>query len=51
MKDLLPQAGVVVRASIMKISHHHLADYVTHVQHDYFSSSNQSNHRFAVVVS
>ena len=52
MKNLLLRAGVVVRVSKMKISRHCLADYVKkiapksvlHEQHDYFSSSNQSNH-------
>ena len=52
MKDSLLRARVVVRTSNMKISRRHLADYVRqqiapksvpHVQHDYFSSFNQSN--------
>ena len=52
MKDLLLRARVVVRTSNMKISRRHLADYVRrqiapkgvpHVQHDYFTSFNQSN--------
>ena len=51
-KNLLLRAGVVVLTSNMKISRRRLADYlkkcapksVPHVQHDYVSSFNQSNH-------
>ena len=51
-KDFLLRARVVVRTSRLKISRRRLADYeellyqkaCVHVQHDYFSSNNQSNH-------
>ena len=57
MKDLLLRAHVVVRIPNMKISRRHLGRLrqniapksVLHVQHDYFSSFNQSNHWFVVL--
>ena len=53
------KAGVVVKTSNMKISRRRLADYVKkfapkgvpHVQLDYFSSFNQSNHWFVALSS
>jgi len=58
MKDFVSWARVVSRASNMKISRRHLADYVKkitlksvpHVQHDYFSSFNQSNNWFVALL-
>ena len=53
MKDLLLRAPVVVRTSNVKISRRRSEYYVKldiasksvpHVQHDYFSSFNQSKH-------
>ena len=37
---------VCSRCPTLKISCCHLADYVPHVQHDYFSIFRQSNHCF-----
>ena len=53
MKNLLLRARVVVRTSNMKISRRRLAIAqrgVPHVQHDYFSSFNQSNHWFVALL-
>ena len=50
MKGLLLRARVVVRISKMKISRQNIAPKsVPHVQHDYFSSFNQSNHSFVAL--
>ena len=37
---------VALKTLNLEISHCHLADYVPHVQHNYFSPFNQSDHCF-----
>ena len=53
MKDLLFGVHVVVKTLNLEISRCHLTDYVKefvpHVQYDYFSSFNQSDHCFLVL--
>ena len=56
MKNLLLCVHVVVKTLNLEISRYHLADYVkdfflkcvSHEQHDYCSSFNQSDHCFLV---
>ena len=53
MKDLLFGVHVFVKTLNLEISRCHLTDYVEefvpHVQYDYFSSFNQSDHCFLVL--
>ena len=51
MKDLLLRARVVVgtsNSSFSRLRHKFASNSESHVQHDYFSSLNQSNHWFVM---